>query len=98
MHEQWRVIIARATQSGGAGDHLVRGGRGPSQFLPLLYSSSPSLSFLLSLSSSPLFPPCSRDAPTMCMGMQMNWRGMERNWKKWQGVKRNGKECMSHGG
>ena len=27
---EWRVIIARAAQSGGAGDCLVRGGWGPS--------------------------------------------------------------------
>ena len=28
---EWRVIIARAAQSGGAGDRLVGGGWGPSQ-------------------------------------------------------------------
>jgi len=29
---EWRVIIARAAQSGGAGDRLVGGGWGPSRF------------------------------------------------------------------
>ena len=36
MHE-WRAIIARAAQSGGAGDRLVRGGWGPSSYCFLLY-------------------------------------------------------------
>ena len=29
---EWRVIISRAAQSGGAGDRLVGGGWGPSRF------------------------------------------------------------------
>ena len=39
-----------------------------------------------------------RTETRMCVGVQMNWKGMERNRKKWQGMKRRGKECMSNGG